>query len=139
MKRREFLVRSCQACAALAIIPAATLTSCSGAKGLALTAANGMVQVPLAQLDASGNTVVKAKGAPEDFVIMKNADGTYEAIGLKCTHKGGPVKVKDGQLVCGWHGSTFNTTGHVTKGPAKDDLPRYKTEMVGEMLNVKFA
>jgi len=139
MKRRDFILRSCQACAALAIIPAATLASCSGAKGLALTATNGMVQVPVAQLDVSGNTMVKAKGAPDNFMVIKNTDGTYEAIGLKCPHKGGPVKMKGGQLVCSWHGSAFDTTGHVIKGPSKDDLPRYKTELLGEMLHVKFA
>src|SRR5690606_12316557 len=64
MERRQFLVRSCQACAALAFIPAATLTGCASFKGLSLAADNGMVQVPLAQLDPSGKTMVKAKGAP---------------------------------------------------------------------------
>ena len=72
-------------------------------------------------------------------MVIKNTDGTYEAIGLKCPHKGGPVKMKGGQLVCSWHGSAFDTTGHVIKGPSKDDLPRYKTELLGEMLHVKFA
>ncbi len=139
MKRRDFLVRSCQACAAMAIIPAATLTGCASAKGLSLTASNGMVNVPIAQLDPSGWTVVNPKGAPDKFMVVKQADGSYAAVSLVCTHKGGSVKEKDGQLVCSWHGSTFDTTGQLLKGPAKTDLPRYGVEVAGDMLQVKVA
>ena len=139
MERRQFLVRSCQACAALAFIPAATLTGCASFKGLSLAAEKGMVQIPLAQLDPSGKTMVKAKGAPEKFIVVKQPDGSYDAIELNCTHKGGPVSEKDGQLVCSWHGSIFDNTGHVIKGPAKMDLKRYGVETVGDMLQVKVA
>lgn len=98
-----------------------------------------MVQIPLAELDPSGKTMVKAKGAPEKFIVVKQPDGSYDAIELNCTHKGGPVSEKDGQLVCSLHGSIFDNTGHVIKGPAKRDLKRYGVETVGDMLQVKVA
>lgn len=139
MERRQFLLRSCQACAALAFIPAVTLTGCASFKGLSLAADNGMVQIPLAQLDPSGKTMVKAKGAPEKFIVVKQPDGSYEAIELNCTHKGGPVSEKNGQLVCSLHGSTFDIAGHVVKGPAKTDLKRYGVEVVADVLQVKVA
>lgn len=83
--------------------------------------------------------MVKASGAKEKFLVVEQGDGSYAAIELNCTHKGGPLKEKDGELVCSFHGSRFDNTGRVVKGPAKTDLKRYKAEVVGDLLQVQVA
>ncbi len=47
----------------------------------------------------------------------------------KCMHKGGPCALKEGALVCVWHGSAFDpATGKPVRGPAKEPLPPLKLE-----------
>ncbi|MEO8588172.1 MAG: Rieske 2Fe-2S domain-containing protein [Flavobacteriales bacterium] len=102
MDRRNFLRNACQACAALALVPAiASLESCATAKG---AMADGMLTVPLRSLK-DATTVVKAKGLADNLLLVKRADGSYTALVLNCPHKHGPVKEKGEQLVCEWHGA----------------------------------
>jgi len=138
MRRRDFLRTTCQACGALALIPAAaTLESCSAAKGVALAARDGVLDVPLSALDASGRTTMKAKGVKDRLLLVRRDDGTYTALTLNCPHKNGPVSYKDGEgLKCGWHGSRFDLEGKVQNGPARQDLKRYTTEVKGDQLRI---
>jgi len=62
----------------------------------------------------------REKGA---FVIRR--DKEIFALSSICTHKGCKVRVADDlSFFCKCHHSTFDKDGHVTKGPAKRDLPR---------------
>lgn len=139
MDRRTFLRSTCQACAALAVIPAvATLESCSATKGLAVT--DGVVNIPLSELNKSGTTMVKAQGLGAKLMVVRRDDGTYTALLLNCPHKNGPVNFTDGEgLKCGWHGSTFDRDGKVTKGPSKQDLKSYPASVEGDQLVVNVA
>jgi nitrite reductase/ring-hydroxylating ferredoxin subunit len=137
MNRRSFLLTGCQACAALAVLPAlTTLESCSSAKAVTgMVEENGKVTLPTADLGEQGRIVIKPKAVSDPVFVVKQADGTYAAFLLKCPHKGGPVKEKDGVLECEWHHSTFDQSGKVQKGPAKSDLTRYPvTEQRGKLV-----
>ena len=81
--------------------------------------------------------VASAKKAPEsDFVDFAAAEGRIAAVdgtdsewaivGANCTHLGCvPTKVDTGLegWVCPCHGSKFDVTGRVMKGPAPINLP----------------
>jgi nitrite reductase/ring-hydroxylating ferredoxin subunit len=135
MDSRTFLRSACQACAALAVVPAvATLESCSASKSLAVT--DGVVSIPLSELNKSGTTMVKAQGLGAKLMVVRRDDGTYTALLLNCPHKNGPVKEKAGVLTCDWHGSTFDQNGKVTKGPSKQDLKSYPATVDGDQLRV---
>lgn len=138
MDRRRFLRTSCQACAALALVPvAASLEGCATTGKLVMT--DGVVNVPLDTLGKSGSAIVKAEGVANKIMIARRDDGSYSAVELNCPHKNGPLKEKGGQLVCDWHGSTFDLEGHLKKGPAKTDLKRYTVDVDGPMLRVRVA
>jgi Rieske Fe-S protein len=50
------------------------------------------------------------------------------ALSAICTHKRCKLKAeRDSTFYCPCHGSTFDTAGHVTKGPARRDLPVFTT------------
>lgn len=98
-----------------------------------------MLSVPKSSLGKSGSTIVKATGLEEKLIVLKRADGSYTALAMNCPHKNGPVAEKNGQLVCEWHGSTFDQDGKVLKGPSKEGLKSYPVEEAGEVLRVKVA
>ncbi|MBK6341598.1 MAG: Rieske 2Fe-2S domain-containing protein [Flavobacteriales bacterium] len=139
MQRRDFLRSACQACAAMALIPvAATLEGCAST-AKALTVTDGVLNVPLDALGNGNSTVVRANGLANKLMISKRSDGSYTALELNCPHKGGPIKEKEGQLVCGWHGSAFDLEGKLLKGPSKSGLKTYPVDADGSMLRVRLA
>ncbi len=139
MDRRDFLLNACRTCAALALLPAAASLEGCAPSAKAMAVKDGIIDVPLDALGASGSTVISASGLSEKLFISKRADGSYSAVELKCPHKGGPVKEKEGQLVCSWHGSTFGRDGALVKGPSKAGLKSYPVEASGAMLRVRVA
>lgn len=63
-------------------------------------------------------------------VIVRIGETDFKAYSAVCTHKGGPIKYdeKARQLFCPLHGSRFDMTGAVVKGPATKPLATYETE-----------
>ena len=56
------------------------------------------------------------------FLIRR--DGKLFALSAICTHRKCKLNVeRDKSFYCKCHGSTFDSNGHVTEGPAKRDLP----------------
>ncbi len=83
-----------------------------------------------ADLKPNEKKTVEVNGAK---VLLVNLNGTYYAIGDKCTHRGCSLSkgtIKDDTLQCACHGSTFNLkTGEVVKGPAKNPEPKYNVKV----------
>jgi Rieske Fe-S protein len=63
----------------------------------------------------------------QGFVIVRRDDEQLLAISSVCTHKNCKVRAGDQTTIrCGCHGSTFDSGGKVTRGPAKSDLERLR-------------
>jgi Rieske Fe-S protein len=59
----------------------------------------------------------------EGFFVVRQGDKLF-ALSSYCTHRKCKLAAEpDRSFYCKCHGSTFDPTGHVTKGPAKRDLP----------------
>lgn len=71
-------------------------------------------------------------------IVARTVAGTYVAVSQACTHQGTTVIYDPGgnQFYCQAHGSTFATTGAVTRGPAPSPLMAYKTTLTGNSLRV---
>jgi nitrite reductase/ring-hydroxylating ferredoxin subunit len=79
-----------------------------------------------------------------DTAILLNRDADdVRAVSSTCTHMGGPLqegRLKDGCVVCPWHGSAFRfTDGHVVRGPATSPLPAYETRVLDGRIEVRAA
>jgi nitrite reductase/ring-hydroxylating ferredoxin subunit len=76
---------------------------------------------------------MKAVKVNDKSVLIVNLEGSYYAIGDKCTHRGCSLaKGKlEGELVqCPCHKSKFNVkTGEVVGGPAKTAEPKYEVKV----------
>ena len=63
----------------------------------------------------------------QGFYVLRQ-DGRLLALSAVCTHRRCKVDVRpDRSFACKCHGSTFDQTGRVTKGPAPRDLPELAT------------
>ena len=73
-------------------------------------------------------------------VLLVNLNGTYFAIGDKCTHQGCSLSngtIKGDTVQCACHGSTFNLkTGDVIKGPAPKPEPKYEVKVEGNKISI---
>ena len=74
-------------------------------------------------------TPTKARAGINDLVLVRSGD-TVHAMHAVCAHAGGPLPqgtVKDGCLICPWHGARYRLTdGHVLGGPSVYDQPHYE-------------
>jgi nitrite reductase/ring-hydroxylating ferredoxin subunit len=71
---------------------------------------------PLADVPAHGARKVEFFG--REALIYRQGGDVKAALSI-CTHLGGPLELKDGELVCAWHGARFDaTTGACRKAPA---------------------
>ena len=61
----------------------------------------------------------------EDIVLWKQADGTPAALADRCCHRTAQLSrgtVEDGNIVCGYHGWTYDCTGTCVKIPQAPDM-----------------
>jgi nitrite reductase/ring-hydroxylating ferredoxin subunit len=61
----------------------------------------------------------------KDKLIVYRESGQIYASTAICPHRGARMVVKEDQVYCPKHGSTFSPAGTVVKGPAEDSLVRY--------------
>ncbi len=82
---------------------------------------------------------VPARGAlvyRESRIAVVRDGNRYHALSLVCTHLGCTVEVTPKTVVCPCHGSVFDRSGKVVRGPADRPLERYEVEDRGEFLAV---
>ncbi len=64
----------------------------------------------------------------QGFFVVRQGDKLF-ALSAICTHRKCKLTAEpDRSFRCRCHGSTFDPGGHVTKGPAKRDLPMLPTD-----------
>ena len=85
--------------------------------------------MPLALFAASPLQIVRPNGWYRDIAVQKKEDGTYTALLLECTHQENSLTVTGNGFHCALHGSDFDRTGKVRKGPAEIPLTSYSTSV----------
>jgi len=112
LSRREFL-----------LLTAGLAAGCETAKDGGTPAAKGGRAVN-AGLDSSyAGEGVYSNFRDRGFFVIRQGDKLF-ALSAICTHRKCTLAAEpDRSFYCKCHGSTFDRGGHVTKGPAKKDLP----------------
>ncbi len=72
----------------------------------------------------------------ESRIAVVRDGNRYHALSLVCTHLGCTVEVTPTTVTCPCHGSVFDRSGKVVRGPADRPLERYEVEDRGEYLAV---
>lgn len=125
--RRAFVGRCACAVAALAVGGCASLAT------RPVTPVNGRLELALVHypelLEPNGSLRVMPEGQAEPIYIMALGESRFRALSPICTHLGCTVDIQDDRLVCPCHGSTYDRTGAVLRGPAEHPLAHYRTEL----------
>ncbi len=148
--RREFCLQACQT-AALAVFGGAwslLLQGCSSDNPvdsstslerinatlvnntitLTITAGSPLATVGNAALVQYSNTAM---------LVARTAQNTFTAVSAICTHQSCTITNYSNQVyTCPCHGSQFNTSGGVTKGPASTSLRSYATQFANDQLTI---
>jgi Rieske Fe-S protein len=87
-------------------------------------------------LSAVGSAaLLQVSGA--DFLLAHTAQNTFAALSATCTHQICTITGFAGQdFVCPCHGSSFDTSGRVTGGPAPTALHQYPTQFANGVLTI---
>jgi cytochrome b6-f complex iron-sulfur subunit len=112
IKRRQFLILS------VGLAGGCTTTNEAG------TPASGKGRIINAGPASSYATEgVYSNFRDQGFFVVRQGARLF-ALSAICTHRKCKLAVeRDRSFYCKCHGSTFDPSGHVTKGPAKRDLP----------------
>ncbi len=128
MPRRQFLL---QLAAGTGLLTAG-LPGCAAVLSYRATLVNGRVPLDLSELEMAlgeeSGILIRAPGLPEPILLLRQSDGSFQAIGAQCTHLGCTVQPGTHFLICPCHGSTFDLEGSVVRGPAQRPLKRYRVE-----------
>ena len=89
--------------------------------------------IRLASINELKPNQMKAVDADGKPVLLVNLNGTFYAIGNKCTHMGCALSngtLKGDNVQCPCHGSTFDIkTGNIVRGPAEKPEPKYELKI----------
>lgn len=69
-------------------------------------------------------------------VVVFKTENQYKAFLMKCTHQGVELQLFGEELQCPAHGSSFNSDGEVTNGPAAKNLREFQTQTTEEKLQI---
>lgn len=138
MERRDFLKQSCMAC--LAFAGAGAVLSLQGCSTLAVVKVEGEknapITVPLASIGPDGLAIVRGRSLRNDILVVRNAEGKYHALLMRCSHQDQPLTATRTGLHCASHGSAFDLQGNVLTAPADRNLTRFATTEVDGQLTI---
>ncbi|MEO8068788.1 MAG: Rieske (2Fe-2S) protein [Flavobacteriales bacterium] len=139
MERRAFLKQGCMTC--LAFAGAGALLSLEGCASLPVVKVEPSegarkVVLPVASLGPEGMVIVRSRSFSNDILVVRNAEGTYDALLMRCTHQDQPLTATRSGLHCASHGSTFDLQGNVVAAPAERPLTRYPVTVLLDQLNI---
>lgn len=124
--RREFVVMTCACCAVLCVDAQANETSSSNTVDLG----------PIVDFKPEG---VYDQFAKSNKLLVLSTGKRIAVATARCTHKNCVLKVKDEQLYCPCHKSTFDNDGIPITGKAKASLHRYGVSVENDHLIVDLS
>jgi len=150
--RRDFCVTACQALSLAAV--AATIQACGGGGGNPnesggnplplLSSLNATVVNGAATLTVAGTALASTNGAAMvstpnfgQVLVVRTDAASVSVMTATCTHQQCTITgFENGVFQCPCHGSRFNTTGGVVRGPATASLRRFNATITGDTLSI---
>ena len=142
MTRKEFLKAAGSAVAATTILPVSVFfEGCAiHSQTLRATAKENRVRLALAEMpklaEPGGYVKVYPFGFAHPIVVFENPSGEIFAISTTCTHAGCEVRKTKNKFECPCHGSQYDLTGKVIRGPAPAALTRFPVRKEVDFLEI---
>ncbi len=118
MNRRNFLVSTL------------ALSACATTAIYRVPFQDGRIQLNLQdhpELAEPGGVILLKSDQLADAVVLIHTDQGFTALSSVCTHLGCSVRPSSRFLLCPCHGSTFDHSGKVLRGPAEKSLMVFET------------
>ena len=95
------------------------------------------VNIDMSSPLASVGSAALLQGLSGTYLVARVAQDTFNAMTAICTHEACTVtRFQSGTFQCPCHGSEYNTSGAVTKGPAPSSLRRFNTQFANNVLTI---
>jgi Rieske Fe-S protein len=139
MQRRKFIQQGCKFCIAVSAggLVVSLLESCSTIPVFTTTSLNRTVSVSLEQFAINPYIIVRPTDFSYDIAVIKKSSEEYVSLMMRCTHADNAVRFNGQEFKCNLHGSIFDLSGNVEKGPAEKSLVVLKTELTEKQLIIK--
>lgn len=115
------------------------LEGCGSPQAFECALTGGALTVPLSLFQTAEFQLVRSDALRYDVGVRKERSGEFTAVLLRCTHVENPVSPRGDGYECSLHGSHFDSSGQVLRGPAQRPLQQYPTEIDGESLRILVA
>ena len=144
MDRRSFLETSGLLTVAVASVPLGTLLAgCSTIPERNAEIMGDMAVVPKDVFMVDGKrspvVVLRVPGKKTPIALVSEREDEVKCFLMLCTHKKCEVTAQQGQFVCHCHGSEFDQSGAVMKGPAKESLLEIPVSTDGLVYGIPLA
>jgi cytochrome b6-f complex iron-sulfur subunit len=106
------------------------------------TVANNTISVTVdtASPLASVGSAALLNTSAGSFLVAHTGQDTFNAMTAICTHEACTVeRYQSGTFTCPCHGSQYNTSGGVVRGPAAASLRRFNTAFANNVLTISLA
>lgn len=121
-----------------------SLNSCSGVVNPTSPNPNAKIAIDITKpenkaLATVGETIAITGNELDSsgMLIERSGQNTVTAFSRTCTHRGCTIpNFSNGISSCPCHGSQFNTSGGVVKGPASSPLKRYNASISGNIITI---
>lgn len=152
--RRTFCTHGCLSAAAVALGSLAsacggggsssspTSPGGSGSTGSPLASANATVSGRTITVPVDGSPLATVGGAAllrtslGNFLVARTGQDAFSALTAICTHENNVIANFTGsQFACTFHGSLYNTSGTVARGPATRALTSYPTSFASNVVS----
>ena len=150
--RRTFCSQGCLSAAAVALTSlsaacggggtSSTSPGGSGTTGSALGSATANVNGRTITVPVDGSPLATVGGAAlvrtsaGNFLVARTGQDAFTALTATCTHESNQITNFTGsQFACTFHGSLFNTSGTVARGPATRALTSYPTSFANNVVS----
>jgi len=128
--RREFVQITAGA------ILATGLGACASLQTVPVQSRSGVIRLVVhdyPQLERAGGFLrIQPPALEHHLVVLSQEGGGYAVVSPVCTHRGCTVDVAGDRLACPCHGSEYDRSGQVVRGPAERSLERYPAELTPE-------
>ena len=100
---------------------------------------NGRLVVSLSDFGSGPFALVDAPNLPMPIYLYRHDTGSFTAVLTRCMHRGCQVEPTAGHLVCPCHGSEYDNSGAILKGPTQFPLIRFPVETQGDHIYISLA
>jgi Rieske Fe-S protein len=93
---------------------------------------NEKIRIPIEKFGKGDFLIVRPADINNDLAVVRKDEDHFQTFVMKCTHADNPLNFNGTQFHCSLHGSLFDQSGNVKRGPAERPLRTIHTERQGQ-------